>query len=490
MRNLLRRQAREVPGPARRHAPEDLTGVVRTMIPAIRGTRDILPGEVERWQFVEATARRVFERYGYAEIRTPIIEREELFAKGTGETTDIVQKEMYTFTDKGGERITLRPEATPSMVRAFVEHSLEQAMAGSEALLHRADVPLRAAAEGALPPVPPARRRGVRRRGPVDRRGGDRPGVDAGRGAGHHRRRAGHQLGRLPGVPAGVQRGARRRRSARTCAQLCGDCQRRAATNPLRIFDCKVPGGPAVIDRLPHSVDYLCEPCRAALRRRCRRTSTSSGFPTGSRTGSCAGSTTTRGRRSRSSPAEPRRAERDARRRPLRRPREAARRARPRRHRLRGRHRAARAGAAAAPGSCRRRARMSSSPRSGDRRARLSFVAAARPAARRRSTRRWTTRAASLKSQMKRADRLEAPLVFVLGDDELARGEVTVEGHGDRARRSRSRGPRRSSTCLAAPRALINGPGPLRPRMNEPLGDLDAHPHVRRAAGGRHRRAR
>ena len=99
------------------------------MIPAIRGTHDILPGEVERWQRVEDTARRVFERYGYAEVRTPVIEREELFAKGTGETTDIVQKEMYAFTDKGGERITLRPEATPSLVRVFVEHSLEQHMA-------------------------------------------------------------------------------------------------------------------------------------------------------------------------------------------------------------------------------------------------------------------------------------------------------------------------------------------------------------------------
>ena len=99
------------------------------MIPAIRGTRDIIPGEVERWAFVEATARRVFEQYGYAEIRTPIIEKAELFEKGTGETTDIVQKEMYTFTDKGGERITLRPEATPSLVRAYVEHALEQAMA-------------------------------------------------------------------------------------------------------------------------------------------------------------------------------------------------------------------------------------------------------------------------------------------------------------------------------------------------------------------------
>ncbi len=68
------------------------------------------------------------ERYGYVELRTPIIEREELFAKGTGESTDIVQKEMYAFTDKGGERVTLRPEATPGIVRAFVEHALEQSL--------------------------------------------------------------------------------------------------------------------------------------------------------------------------------------------------------------------------------------------------------------------------------------------------------------------------------------------------------------------------
>ena len=83
------------------------------MISAVRGTRDILPDQVERWQRVEEVARRVCSRYGYYELRTPIIEREELFSKGTGESTDIVQKEMYAFDDKGGQRVTLRPEATP-----------------------------------------------------------------------------------------------------------------------------------------------------------------------------------------------------------------------------------------------------------------------------------------------------------------------------------------------------------------------------------------
>ena len=85
--------------------------------------------------------------------------------KGTGEATDIVQKEMYTFVDKGGDRVTLRPEATPSMVRAFVEHSLEQTLASPKLYSIGPDVPVRAASEGPLPAVPPARRRSLRREG-------------------------------------------------------------------------------------------------------------------------------------------------------------------------------------------------------------------------------------------------------------------------------------------------------------------------------------
>jgi len=231
------------------------------MIPAIRGTHDILPGEVERWQRVEAVARRVFERYGYAEVRTPIIEREELFAKGTGETTDIVQKEMYAFTDKGGERITMRPEATPSLVRAFVEHSLEQVMAVPKIYL-----------------IGPMFRYERPQKGryrqfhqlDVEVFGVSDPAVDAeildlawtlvtelgianvelvinSVGCPACRPAFGEAL--VKALGDGV-------------TKLCADCQRRATTNPLRIFDCKVPQDQPVIDTLPHSTDYLCESCR------------------------------------------------------------------------------------------------------------------------------------------------------------------------------------------------------------------------------------
>jgi len=231
------------------------------VIAAVRGTRDILPGEVERWQRLEAVARGVCERYGYHEVRTPVIEREELFAKGTGETTDIVQKEMYAFTDKGGERITLRPEATPSMVRAYVEHSLEQALAipkiyaigpmfryerpqkGRYRQFHQLDVEVFGIAD---------------------------PGIDAEvvEMAWTFVRELG--IGDVELVTNSVGCPVCRPAFGAALLQalgedlpkLCGDCQRRAQTNPLRIFDCKVPKDQPIIDALPHSIDYLCEACR------------------------------------------------------------------------------------------------------------------------------------------------------------------------------------------------------------------------------------
>ncbi len=91
---------------------------------AIRGMNDILASETPHWQFVEATVRRLFGSYGYGEIRMPIVEFTELFKRGVGEVTDIVEKEMYTFSDRNGESMTLRPEGTAGCVRAAIQHSL------------------------------------------------------------------------------------------------------------------------------------------------------------------------------------------------------------------------------------------------------------------------------------------------------------------------------------------------------------------------------
>ena len=231
------------------------------MIPAVRGTRDILPGEVERWQRVEAIARSVCQRYGYAELRTPLIEREELFAKGTGESTDIVQKEMYAFTDKGGERVALRPEATPSIVRAFVEHNLEQTLAMPKLYclgpMFRYERPQK------------GRYRQFHQLN-VEAFGVKDPAIDA--ELIEMACRLLHELG-IEAVKLVINSvGCPTCRPAFTevllaalrddLGKLCQDCQRRAQTNPLRIFDCKVPADQPIIEALPHSVDCLCEPCR------------------------------------------------------------------------------------------------------------------------------------------------------------------------------------------------------------------------------------
>ena len=86
--------------------------------------KDLLPPEAPKWRFIEATAREVFKAFGFNEIRTPILERTELFARSIGEETDIVSKEMYTFADRSGDSLTMRPEATAGVVRAFLENKL------------------------------------------------------------------------------------------------------------------------------------------------------------------------------------------------------------------------------------------------------------------------------------------------------------------------------------------------------------------------------
>src|ERR1700685_3418403 len=96
------------------------------MIKAVKGTRDILPPASAVWNHVEAVAREVFRTYNYAEIRTPIFEETALFARGVGQDTDIVGKEMYTFPDRDNTSLTLRPENTASVMRAYIEHRLDQ----------------------------------------------------------------------------------------------------------------------------------------------------------------------------------------------------------------------------------------------------------------------------------------------------------------------------------------------------------------------------
>ncbi len=230
------------------------------MIPAIRGTHDILPGDVEKWQYVERIARELCDRYGYVEIRTPIIEREELFAKGTGESTDIVQKEMYTFTDKGGERVTMRPEATPSMVRSYIEHNLEHTMAAAKLY--------------AMGPMfryerPQKGRYRQFHQLDVEVFGMQDPAVDAevidlawslitGLGI-PQAELVINSVGCTACRP--IFQKALLDALGDNLSTLCGDCQRRSVTNPLRIYDCKVPADQSIIDALPHSVDYLCESC-------------------------------------------------------------------------------------------------------------------------------------------------------------------------------------------------------------------------------------
>jgi histidyl-tRNA synthetase len=95
------------------------------MIKAITGTKDILPNDIPRWKYLESIINKKMRSFNYKEIRTPVFEETGLFSRGIGEATDIVSKEMYTFQDKGGKSLTLKPEMTSSVVRSFIEHSMD-----------------------------------------------------------------------------------------------------------------------------------------------------------------------------------------------------------------------------------------------------------------------------------------------------------------------------------------------------------------------------
>ena len=232
------------------------------MIKAVKGTRDILPPSSAVWSYVESVAREVFRRYNYQEIRTPILEETALFARGVGEETDIVSKEMYTFEDRDGASLTLRPEATASVMRAYIEHRLDQ-NPGIQKLYY----------------IGPMFRRERPQKGRyrqffqigAEAIGSESPLVDAEviEMVVEILRRAGlsgfklliNSVGDPNCRPQYVE--LLKERLADVAPRLCGDCQRRATTNPLRVLDCKVPGDQPIIDELPSIQDHLCEACRA-----------------------------------------------------------------------------------------------------------------------------------------------------------------------------------------------------------------------------------
>ena len=232
------------------------------MIKAVKGTRDLLPPSTEVWNRVETAARAVLRAYNYHEIRTPIFEETQLFARGVGAETDIVTKEMYTFTDRDDSSLTLRPENTAPVIRAYIEHRLDQ-RPGVQKLYY----------------IGPMFRRERPQKGRyrqffqigAEAIGSESPVIDAEviemvmeilkavglsgfklllNSVGDHNCR-----------PQYVEK--LRQELSSVAARMCSDCQRRAETNPLRVLDCKVEADQPIIDKLPSIIDYLCEDCRS-----------------------------------------------------------------------------------------------------------------------------------------------------------------------------------------------------------------------------------
>jgi histidyl-tRNA synthetase len=231
------------------------------LIRAVKGTRDLLPPATAVWNRVETVAREVFRRYHYHEIRTPILEETQLFARGVGEETDIVTKEMYTFEDRDGTSLTLRPEATASVMRAYIEHRLDQ-QPGVKKLYYMGPMFRRERPQK-------GRFRQFFQIG-AEAIGSESPVVDAEviEMVVDLLKQAGlegftlllNSVGDQHCRPAYLAR--LREALEKVAPKLCEDCQRRVTTNPLRVLDCKVPEDQPIIDTLPSILDHLDEACR------------------------------------------------------------------------------------------------------------------------------------------------------------------------------------------------------------------------------------
>lgn len=223
---------------------------------SIKGMRDILPPSSAVWNQVEKAARRIFFRFNYQEIRTPILEETALFARSVGEETDIVSKEMYTFEDRDGTSLTLRPECTASVLRAYIENHLDQ-QSGLQKLYYMGPMFRRERPQK-------GRYRQFYQIG-AEAIGSGSPAIDAeviemvltildevgisgyqllinSVGSKQSRTRFNHAL---------------REQLKELAPRMCEDCQRRAQTNPLRVLDCKVPEDQPIIEQLPSILDFL-----------------------------------------------------------------------------------------------------------------------------------------------------------------------------------------------------------------------------------------
>ena len=231
------------------------------MIIAPKGTKDVTPSEAFKWHVVEDTIKERADIYGYREIRTPTFEYTELFQRGVGDTTDVVQKEMYTFTDKGGRSLTLKPEGTAGAVRSFVEHGL-----------YNSALPLKAYY---FTPVfryerPQAGRYREHHQFGAEVFGATEPTMDAELIAFALDIISSFGINELslcinsigcPKCRATYNAALKEYMNSRR-EELCSTCRDRLEKNPLRILDCKVPSCGEIAANAPVILDYLCDDCR------------------------------------------------------------------------------------------------------------------------------------------------------------------------------------------------------------------------------------
>ncbi|MEC9489287.1 MAG: histidine--tRNA ligase, partial [Halanaerobium sp.] len=227
---------------------------------AAKGTQDILPPASARWEYIEEVARDLFHRYGFDEIRTPIFEHTDLFIRGVGEGTDIVEKEMYTFEDKGGRSLTLRPEGTAAVMRAFVEHKIYGQVQPTKLFY--------------MGPMfryekPQAGRFRQHNQMGVELIGTEDPMADAeviSLGMGIIKALGLDDISvQVNSIGCRACRGDYLQDLTAYLREdedaLCQDCRARLERNPLRVLDCKVEGCQRVLDGAPVILDYLCDDC-------------------------------------------------------------------------------------------------------------------------------------------------------------------------------------------------------------------------------------